>query len=375
MKILERGKNLQLSSTAPLEHPFGQPIYPVLLRWFSKKGRKNLPWQLNKTPYRVWISEIMLQQTQVRTVHDYFLRFIARFPTVQCLANAHEDEVLHVWTGLGYYRRARLLHKTAQLIATEFKGEFPADVDILTTLPGIGRTTAGAICSLAFDQPGVILDGNVKRVLARYYALQNPTIEKIAQKQLWQWAAYNQPKKKNFADYTQALMDLGALVCLPKNPKCLICPLVQRCQAHHQNLTHLLPVKKPSAKLPTKSATFLVFCHGSTVVLQKRESQGIWGGLWSLPEVEGLPSEPKFTRFSQTTFNVKIKNYEKLPLIRHTFTHFHLEMHLLIINLTKKKCLPADAIWFDLKQPQKLGIPKPILTLLKGLAENYQVSI
>ncbi|MFU8798336.1 MAG: A/G-specific adenine glycosylase, partial [Gammaproteobacteria bacterium] len=243
-----------------------------ILNWFDKHGRKDLPWQLDITPYRVWISEIMLQQTQVNTVIPYFLRFIGRFPYTKILAEASEDEVLHYWTGLGYYTRARNLQRAAQLIE---KTGFPSELQGLQALPGVGRSTAGAILSIAFKKPAAILDGNVKRVLCRYYAIPETP-----------WAlAENLLPTARAADYSQAMMDLGATVCTRTKPKCSLCPLTDDCKAHLLSSETNYPPKKQSKHIPVRTTYMLLLCNQrGEVLLEKRPPAGIWGGLWSLPE-------------------------------------------------------------------------------------------
>lgn len=232
-------------------------FHTLIFRWFAKYGRKHLPWQQNKTPYRVWISEIMLQQTQVATVIPYFERFMQAFPTVAALANAKEDEVLHLWAGLGYYSRARNLHRAAKMIMEKWNGELPDRRDDLITLPGIGLSTAGAILSIAFHQPTAILDGNVKRVLSRFHAICDPIDDKKTENQLWQLAEYYMPTIQT-ADYTQAMMDLGATLCTRSKPDCTSCPLARHCKGHELQIAASLPRKKAAKVLPVRSAIFLV---------------------------------------------------------------------------------------------------------------------
>jgi len=267
-----------------------------LLTWFDQHGRKHLPWQQNKTAYRVWISEIMLQQTQVNTVIPYYQRFMQRFPDLSSLAQAEPDEVLHLWAGLGYYSRARNLHRAAQLIMQNHQGEFPASLAILQKLPGIGQSTAGAILALAFNQPAAILDGNVKRVLARFHGITDFINEKSVENRLWELAAHYTPKKC-VADYTQAMMDLGATLCIRGKPACERCPLSEDCLARQQNIAALLPRKKAARELAVRTATFVVFKMQASILLHKRPDKGIWGGLWSLPEFAGEPEKKTHPNF------------------------------------------------------------------------------
>ena len=255
-----------------------------VLRWASKHGRHNLPWQKEVSPYRVWVSEIMLQQTQVETVIPYFEKFMQRFPDIQTLAKASQDEVLQYWSGLGYYARARNLHKAAQQVRDENAGAFPEDIEAVVALPGIGRSTAAAILSISYNQRYAILDGNVKRVLARHGAVEGwPGKPKVA-KQLWQFAEQYTPKTKN-AEYTQAIMDLGATVCKRGKPNCSVCPVANDCRALALGLEKQLPHAKPKKILPVKDTCMLAITNeNADVLMQRRPNHGIWGGLWSLPE-------------------------------------------------------------------------------------------
>ncbi|MGY8869166.1 MAG: A/G-specific adenine glycosylase, partial [Pseudomonadales bacterium] len=262
-----------------------QKFNTAVLDWFDQHGRHNLPWQQDKTAYFTWISEIMLQQTQVTTVIPYFERFIERFPDVQTLANAEQDEVLHLWTGLGYYARARNLHKTAQIVATDYYGEFPQTVEALEQLPGIGRSTAGAVLSISTGKRAAILDGNVKRVLARFYALEGWTGSTANQKTLWEYAERNTPQKR-VGEYTQAMMDLGATLCTRSKPSCPSCPLQNHCTALKLGRSSEFPHPKPKKKIPVKQTIMLLLQdEQQQTLLQQRPPTGLWGGLWSLPEV------------------------------------------------------------------------------------------
>lgn len=248
-----------------------------LLKWFDTHGRKSLPWQIDKTPYRVWISEIMLQQTQVATVIPYFVKFMRQFPDVASLAEAHEDEVLHLWAGLGYYSRARNLQRAAKMVMADFDGRFPGTLETLQRLPGIGPSTAGAIMSIAYQQPAAILDGNVKRVLARIHAITQPINEKRTEEWLWDLAVEYTPNKR-VADYTQAIMDLGATLCTRSKPNCKACPFAAECKAYAADLVNQIPAKKAAAKIPTREATFLIIRCEDRVLLHKRPPSGICGG-------------------------------------------------------------------------------------------------
>jgi len=341
-----------------------------LLKWFDQHGRKHLPWQVNKTPYRVWLSEIMLQQTQVSTVIPYFLRFLQRFPDIHSLARAHDDEVLHLWAGLGYYSRARNLHRAAQLIVEQYAGNFPNTLAELIDIPGIGVSTAGAILAFAFNQRATILDGNVKRVLARLYGITAPINEKKIENKLWEMADNYTPTNR-IADYTQAMMDLGATVCIRGKPKCDACPISKYCLALQKGIAAQLPAKKATKALPLQTATFFIFKQGTRILLQKRPPVGIWGGLWSLPEMPGKPNKKNIRQFCEKHYQLTFSDYEVLPVFRHTFSHYHLEIHPILIAVNK---LPTAAkimdapqqIWYNPKQPKlPIGLPKPVQTLMR----------
>jgi A/G-specific adenine glycosylase len=339
-----------------------------LLRWFDKYGRVDLPWQCDQTPYRVWISEIMLQQTQVNTVIPYYQRFMEKFPEVQILANASLDEVLHCWTGLGYYARARHLHLAAQQICTEHHGELPTDLNHLMRLPGIGRSTAGAILALAYGQRYPILDGNVKRVLCRYYAIEGWVGEKKVAEKLWQSADKNTPDKR-VADYTQAIMDLGATVCT-RRPQCGLCPFSSDCVAHKKGCETAYPTPKPRKKLPVKTTVFIMLQNSlGEVLLEKRPMEGIWGGLWSFPECSTVDEIPKWCSQHLDVAPLKCDTW---ALLRHTFTHFHLEITpvLVLIELDQVVTL-KNRLWYG-TQPTALGLAAPVVRLLTKLTRNQK---
>jgi len=341
-----------------------------LLNWFDEFGRKDLPWQKNKTGYRVWVSEIMLQQTQVVTVIPYFERFMQNFPTIDLLANASIDEVLHLWAGLGYYSRARNLHRAAKMVMQEYNGEFPQTIEALQQLPGIGQSTAGAIAAIAFNKHATILDGNVKRVLSRVYGVTDPVDDKTTELRLWDYAQSNTPAER-VADYTQAIMDFGATFCTRSKPQCTSCPMQTDCIAHLQGLATTIPIKKASKKIPVKQASFLILMRDEEVLLLKRPPVGIWGGLWSLPEMPAKPDAKTLREFCANQFNFSIAQYEYLSPFRHTFSHYHLDIFpikLLVDKLPTTKIMDADSqIWYKLAQPAAIGLPKPVQTLLKRL--------
>ena len=340
-----------------------------ILKWYDEHGRKHLPWQQNKTPYRVWLSEMMLQQTQVNTAIPYFLRFLQRFPDIEQLAAAHEDEVLHLWAGLGYYSRARNIHRAARAIVQNHHGMFPDTLEDLINLPGIGPSTAGAILALAFNQRATILDGNVKRVLARLHGVTAPINEKKTEAALWEIASTYTPKNR-VADYTQAMMDLGATCCTRAKPQCDACPLMRHCVAHAQDLVATLPRKSAARTLPVRQATFIIFKKGKYILLEKRPPQGIWGSLWSLPELSGEPDKKTLQRFCRQYAHHSLLDWQLLKSFRHTFSHYHLEIFPVLIHLKHAPAKVMDdtrQIWYNPEQPEPVGLPKPIQSLMRQL--------
>jgi A/G-specific adenine glycosylase len=341
-----------------------------LLNWFDQFGRKDLPWQQDKTPYRVWVSEIMLQQTQVNTVIAYFDRFMTHFPTIEELANANEDSVLHLWTGLGYYNRARNLQKAAKMIIREYDGQFPDQLDTLQKLPGIGRSTAGAILSIAFNKPAAILDGNVKRVLTRVHGITEwPGTPRVTE-QLWSIAEKYKPTQR-IADYTQAIMDLGATLCIRGKPRCPECPFQESCIAHSQGIEKTLPYSKPHKTLPVREVTLLILQKNThSVLLEKRPPVGVWASLWSLPEINGISSFKEIKKICHQRFQLEIEKVQIGTSFRHTFSHFHLDIVPALITVTAKNSLLMEneqQIWYDLKNSQTVGLPAPIKALLNNL--------
>jgi len=345
-----------------------------LLSWWDKNGRKNLPWQKNKTAYRVWISEIMLQQTQVVTVIPYYEKFINRFPSIYSLATASEDEVLSYWSGLGYYARARNLHKAAKHIQQEYAGEFPSNfVDVLA-LPGIGRSTAGAILSLALDQQHVILDGNVKRVLSRLNEVQGWSGQSKVLEKLWDLAEIYTPQKR-VADYNQAMMDLGATLCVRgKNSQCENCPLTKQCDAYSNDTVALFPQSKPKKKLPVRKTHMVLIYHKNRgVYLEKRPPVGIWGGLWSFPQCDNQQETDVWVReklMHDITFQ------KTWPSIRHTFSHFHLDITPVLVNVENPKNIVMEentSVWYKLGEQKDRGYAAPVLRLLDQLETELGV--
>ncbi len=342
----------------------------AILYWFDQYGRHDLPWQKNPTPYRVWVSEIMLQQTQVATVLPYYARFLKSFPSVESLAEADIDQVLHHWSGLGYYARGRNLHKAAQQIVSEHHGEFPTTFDQIVALPGIGRSTAGAILSLSMQQRFPILDGNVKRVLTRFNAIEGwPGQTKIEEK-LWKIAKQNTPER-NVDSYTQAIMDLGATVCTRSKPKCQNCPVEKDCLARKSDRQKDFPYSKPKKSLPTKEKIFLILKNDQNeILLEKRPPSGIWGGLWSLPE---CAHDSDLKNICQQRFGLKISNLEKLQIMRHTFSHFHLEITPIIAEIKNNTMMimePKQTLWYNFDQIKNIGLAAPVTSLLKKLEKD-----
>lgn len=344
-------------------------IHNRVLKWFDQHGRKNLPWQSNTTPYRVWVSEVMLQQTQVNTVIPYFERFMAEFSTVEALAAANEDEVLHLWTGLGYYSRARNLHKTAQYVCEERNGQFPDTVDGLSELAGIGRSTAGAIVSIAFKKRAAILDGNVKRVLARHNAIPGWPGQSQVLKELWAFAEVHTPKRR-VADYSQAMMDLGATLCTRSKPACSICPLDKDCLSRIEGQPQLYPGKKPKKILPVKSTIMLMIENpDGELILEKRPNTGIWAGLWIFPQVE---KNTQISPFCEDQLGASIKSRETWESYRHTFSHYHLDItpvHIKLAQTNSEVMAPNQRLWYNRHQPPAVGLAAPIKKLLGKIAQ------
>lgn len=335
-----------------------------LLAWYDLHGRKQLPWQSPRNPYRVWLSEIMLQQTQVATVIPYFERFLEAFPDVQTLASAELDEVLALWAGLGYYARARNLHACAQQICARHAGIFPNDVDQLAALPGIGRSTAGAIVAQAYDEYAVILDGNVKRVLARHERVDGWPGQSKVQRQLWRLAEARTPRSR-LADYTQAIMDLGAMICRRSRPECYRCPVSADCRAFTDACIEDYPVKKTAAKVPVRHAQMLLILRGQRLWLEKRPPQGIWGGLWSLPELEDKADV-------QTRLIALLGSDEfilqTLPGLSHRFSHFQLDIRPWKVELLRAHdCIMESGGWVDLSDLEGYGLPRPVQKIIENI--------
>lgn len=338
-----------------------------VLAWYDLHGRKHLPWQQLITPYRVWVSEIMLQQTQVATVIGYYDRFMQSFPDVFALAKASEDEVLHLWTGLGYYSRARNLHKTAQIVVNDYHGQFPPSVEALSELPGIGRSTAGAIASLSMGIRAPILDGNVKRVLARYSAQAGYPGETSVAKQLWALAEQLTPQER-VNNYTQAMMDLGATLCTRSKPQCLLCPVQSGCAAHRLGQETRFPEPKPKKVIPVRQTHMALLYHQGHILLYRRPTEGIWGGLWSLPEHEQAEALAQTLPFTGLTIGTP----SELNSIKHVFSHFQLTIHPWLTELQSVQRPVTDEgwLWYNLASPPRLGLAAPVKKLLKRVADS-----
>lgn len=345
----------------------------AVLSWYDRHGRKNLPWQQAISSYRVWLSEVMLQQTQVKTVIPYFERFTHHFPTVEALAKAELDEVTHLWAGLGYYSRARNLHKTAQIINEQYHGNFPETVEELEALPGIGRSTAGAILALSQNRFAPILDGNVKRVLTRVFCVAGWPESSRTKKQLWQLATELTSKERP-KEYTQAMMDIGALLCTRTKPNCSECPLVKHCQAHKESNWHQYPEKKPKKRLPTKQTTMLLLTNSkSELLVEKRPPHGIWSDLWCLPEFETIEN---LTKHIKDRYGLAAQKLHDLPEIKHTFSHFHLMIKPILIECeaTSSQVImeTLPSLWYNPNQHQ-LGFPKPVQQLIADYLQGALV--
>ena len=333
-----------------------------LIAWQKVHGRHDLPWQNTRDPYAIWVSEIMLQQTQVAAVIGYYQRFMRRFPDIATLAQATQDEVLQHWSGLGYYSRARNLHAAAQRIMIDHGGRFPEDFETVQQLPGIGRSTAAAIVSFAFGQHRAILDGNVKRVLARHFLVEGwPGLPKV-EKTMWQLAESLLPQH-DIEPYTQGLMDLGATLCTRGKPQCLLCPLQASCQAYRTGRWTELPAAKPRKALPEKHTVMLLLWRGNEILLERRPSSGIWGGLWSLPEIgEGDTPETAV----QQRYGIAAQALPPLPILTHTFTHFRLHIVPQPMQVGTHAAIAAEAglAWMPLATAIDAALPTPVRKIL-----------
>ena len=332
-----------------------------IIQWQRKFGRNNLPWQINVTPYKVWISEIMLQQTQVKTVIPYFEKFMTRFPNIDSLADSTEDEVLSYWSGLGYYSRGRNILRSAKIIREKFNSSMPSDLDSLESLPGIGKSTAGAIRSLGFKKNAAILDGNAKRVLIRYFKVEEAVNSTKTLKKLWQIAEEQSPIK-DCDVYTQAIMDVGSLLCKRTNPLCDQCPLEHDCQAKQDGIEGLLPKKLPK-KNKQRRYVYWAFIKNDKgeVLLENRTSKGVWEGLWSFPEFQKKIERQDFLK----RFKPICKLTDKETTLKHSFSHYDIDINIITLKVISTKIKENDKAWFNSKDIIKIGIPAPVNKILK----------
>jgi A/G-specific adenine glycosylase len=339
-----------------------------LIRWQVRHGRHDLPWQRTRDPYRIWLSEVMLQQTQVATVIPYYERFLARFPDVGSLAGARLDEVLALWSGLGYYSRARNLHAAAQTVTQLHGGGFPRTSEALASLAGVGRSTAAAIAVFAFGEREAILDGNVKRVLARHFAVRGYPGEKRVENRLWKLAESQVPKK-DIERYTQALMDLGASVCTRARPACASCPLRTSCEARSQGKVQAYPLPRPRKPVPLKKTAMLLLLREGEVLLEKRPPAGVWGGLWCLPEISPRADPGEYSR---RRLGARLASAKRLPLLRHGFTHFTLHITPVVCQVASASpcALEPGQVWLPLEEAAQAAVPAPVRKLLNSLWET-----
>ena len=339
-----------------------------VLAWYDEHGRKHLPWQRSCDPYPIWVSEIMLQQTQVQTVIPYFERFMASFPDVLALADAELDTVLSHWSGLGYYARARNLHRAAGVIRDEHGGLFPRDFDAVEGLPGIGRSTAGAILSLAHGDRFAILDGNVKRVLARHAAVDGWPGKTSVHKRLWDIADARTPDERVGA-YTQAMMDLGATLCTRSHPACDACPVSADCIARQQDAVADFPGRKPKKVKPLRQTTMVLALRNGQIYMERRPPVGIWGGLWSFPEIE----PDAIDDWSERELAAPAVEKTALQTLRHSFSHFDLDIHPVLVHAdgaSRTVADSADRAWFAVDAQPPGGIAAPVSRLIQQLNER-----
>ncbi|MEI7613609.1 MAG: A/G-specific adenine glycosylase [Betaproteobacteria bacterium] len=340
-----------------VEQQFSAP----LVLWQKEHGRHGLPWQGTRDTYRIWLSEIMLQQTQVTTVIPYYLRFLERFPDLLSLAQAPLEVVLELWAGLGYYARARNLHRCAQAVVADFSGEFPKTPQLMSSLPGIGRSTAAAICVFSSGTRSAILDGNVKRVLARHFGIEGYPGAAQTEREMWALADSLLPES-SIESYTQGLMDLGSLICTRRNPFCGICPLYDSCVARQQGRQHLLPQARPKKVVPERETSLLILTDGQRVLLERRPPVGIWGGLLSLPEGGVAEARGLARRYA-----CRLLGMQASAGLKHTFTHFHLHIQTLLCTLEVTHPLVAESgwEWVEFGAVETVALPAPIRRLLR----------
>ena len=353
---------MNTNRATPAQH-FAQ----ALVSWHASHGRHDLPWQEDRTPYRVWVSEIMLQQTQVATVLGYFQRFMTRFRDPATLAAASVDEVLHLWTGLGYYARGRNLHRAAIRIREEFGGTFPTRFEDVESLPGIGRSTAGAILALSQDQRFPIMDGNVRRVLSRWFGIAGLPTDRATTNLLWEKAEECTPHE-HVATYTQAIMDLGATLCIRRNPLCMYCPVAEGCLARQTGRQHELPTPRSrSASRPARQTHMVLALRpDGSVFLRQRPPAGIWGGLWSAPAFDSADEARTFAT------QILGKDPIELPVIEHAFTHFDLTITPWLVRCPGPAAVmdAPDSLWYNARQPASVGLPAPMKSLLERIEKE-----
>jgi A/G-specific adenine glycosylase len=351
----------QLTRAPATDERFGRRI----VAWQRRHGRHDLPWQRHKDPYAIWVSEIMLQQTQVATVMPYFERFITSFPDVGSLARASADDVMRLWSGLGYYSRARNLHRAASMIIEQLDGKFPQDALALEALPGVGRSTAAAIASAAFGERRAILDGNVKRVLCRYFGIDGDAARSNVERRLWAIAESLVPRRDP-GTYNQGVMDLGATICVRRAPVCTRCPIANDCVAYRQGRVHELPAARVRKPLPERSTTMLALLHRGEILLVKRPPVGIWGGLWSLPEVH---DDEVLEPLCKRRFGVKRMSVRALPQLAHGFTHFKLLIKPMQVDVLARTVNAAEPghVWLPVDDARGAAIPVPVRRILEAL--------
>jgi A/G-specific adenine glycosylase len=371
-RVVVAQKNVAQPSKVDQENrlQFDDPEFSAnVIRWQKQHGRHALPWQNTRDPYRVWLSEIMLQQTQVVAVIPYYQRFLTRFPDLPSLASAPAEDVMSHWSGLGYYSRARNLHRCAQRVVAEYGGVFPSDPQLLAELPGIGRSTAAAIAAFSYGMRAAILDGNVKRVFARVFGVDGYPGEKKVEQALWQRAEALMPTR-DVESYTQGLMDLGATLCTRNKPLCMVCPLKKRCIAFALDRVQELPMRKPKKAIPEKHTAMLIVLDKNKVLLRQRPDSGIWGGLLSLPEMD-IGSDTVSFDIQDALFNAiapfgTFNAFKPLPLITHGFTHFKLHISPYQIQLKRRLELAGqmEFVWYDIASLSQAPLPAPVKKLL-----------
>jgi A/G-specific adenine glycosylase len=357
-------RNSALTATRDEDESFARKV----VRWQKKHGRHDLPWQNTRDAYRIWLSEVMLQQTQVATVIPYFQRFLARFPDIQSLAAAAGDDVLTLWSGLGYYSRARNLHRAAQVVASQYGGRMPNDMAELQSLPGIGRSTAAAIAVFAYGARQAILDGNVKRLLARRFGIAGFAGDAAVMAALWRETERQLPTR-DIEAYTQGLMDLGAMVCTRSKPRCGECPLATECVARKTDSVKNFPAPRPRRTLPQRHTQMLVLLHAKQVLLEKRAPTGIWGGLWSLPEAA---AGADIVALCAERYGARIDQHRPMAALAHGFTHFKLDIapqRMIVSRIAPHVASPGIA-WLSLEDALGAAIPAPVKRILKAVAAD-----